>query len=223
MDAEPVEQVDDVRGKANADAHVGEGVLEDEVPADDPGDEFAERGVGVGVGRAGDGDHAREFGVAEAGEAADDGDQDKRERKCGTRARPAGDGTDVPVKALDDEVDDGGLIPGAGGCRVAADGGADDGEDARADDGSDTERGERDGTEGLFKRVLRGFGVGDQLVDRFGGEDLAGQGCGPRRVGWCGVDSMRKQNGRSLSSARCGLSKDTLLSFIAWTDRVLPS
>ncbi len=69
MDAEPVQQIDDVRGEADADAHVGEGVFEDEVPADDPGDEFAERGVGVGVGGAGDGDHAGELGVAEAGEA----------------------------------------------------------------------------------------------------------------------------------------------------------
>jgi len=32
-----VEEVDDVSGEADADAHVGEGVLEDEVPADDPG------------------------------------------------------------------------------------------------------------------------------------------------------------------------------------------
>ena len=37
MQAEPVEQVDDVRGKADTDAHVGEGVFEDQVPADDPG------------------------------------------------------------------------------------------------------------------------------------------------------------------------------------------
>ncbi len=50
VDPEPVEQIDDVSGEADGDAHVGEGVLEDEVPADDPRDELAEGGVGVGVG-----------------------------------------------------------------------------------------------------------------------------------------------------------------------------
>ena len=84
VDAEPVEEVDDVRGEADGDAHVGEGVLEDEVPADDPGDELAEGGVGVGVGRAGDGDHAGEFGVAEAGEAR------RRMRRARARGRGRG-------------------------------------------------------------------------------------------------------------------------------------
>ncbi len=95
VDAEPVEQIDDVRGEADGDAHVGEGVLEDEVPADDPGDEFAEGGVGVGVGGAGDGDHAGEFGITEAGEAADDGDEDERESEGGACAGAAGDGAEV--------------------------------------------------------------------------------------------------------------------------------
>ena len=80
--SEPVEQVDDVGGESDADGHVGDGVFEDEVPADDPRDEFAHRGVGVGVGGAGDGDHGGEFGIAEAGEAADDGDQDQRDGRA---------------------------------------------------------------------------------------------------------------------------------------------
>ena len=86
MDAEPLEQRLDVRGEANADAHVGEGVFEDQVPADDPCDQFAERGVGVGIGRAGDGNHRGEFGVAEAGKDADDGNKDERE--CERRPAP---------------------------------------------------------------------------------------------------------------------------------------
>ena len=46
-----------------------------EVPADDPGQQFAERGVGVGVGAAGDRRHRGELGVAEGGQnAADAGD-----------------------------------------------------------------------------------------------------------------------------------------------------
>ena len=43
---------------------------ENQIPADDPGENFAERGVGVGVGAAGDGRHRREFGVAQGGERA---------------------------------------------------------------------------------------------------------------------------------------------------------
>ena len=82
MDAEPVHQIDDVCGEADADAHVAEGVFEDQVPADDPGHELAESGVGIGVRRAGDGDHGGDFGVAEAGEGANDGDK--------TRARARG-------------------------------------------------------------------------------------------------------------------------------------
>ena len=91
VDAEPVKEVYDVGGEADGDAHVGEGVLEDEVPADDPGDELAESGVGVGIGGAGDGDHAGEFGITEAGEGADDGDQDEREGQGGACAGAASD------------------------------------------------------------------------------------------------------------------------------------
>ncbi len=72
VQAEPVQQVDHVGGKAHADGHVGAGVFEDQIPADDPGDELAQGGVGVGIGRAGNGNHGREFGVAEAGERADE-------------------------------------------------------------------------------------------------------------------------------------------------------
>src|SRR5206468_32160 len=63
MDAEPVQQVDEVLRKADADGHVADGVLENEIPADDPGDEFAHGGVGVRVGAARDGNHGGKFGV----------------------------------------------------------------------------------------------------------------------------------------------------------------
>ena len=102
LDAEPVQQVYHVRGETDGDAHVAEGVFEDEVPADDPGDELAEGGVGVGVGGAGDGNHAAEFRVAEAGKAADDGDQNHGECKRGTGTGAAGNRA-----VMQDEVDDG--------------------------------------------------------------------------------------------------------------------
>ncbi len=158
-------------GEADGDAHVGEGVLEDEVPADDPGDELAHDGVGVGVGGAGDGDHAGELGVTEAGETTDDGDEDEGDGEGGTCAGAAGDGA-----VVEEEVDDGRALPVGDLGRIAADGGADDGEDARADDDADAEGGEGDGAEGFFEGVLGALGVGDELVDGLGGEDLAGQG-----------------------------------------------
>ena len=123
-------------GETDRDTHIGESVLEDEVPADDPGDELAERGVGVGVGRAGDGDHTGQLGVAKAGEAADDGDQHHRERQRGAGAGAAAEAGEVVVQRADDEVDHRGFgqLVRRG---AATDRGADDGEDARPDDGAD--------------------------------------------------------------------------------------
>ena len=136
--------------KPDAHAHVAEGVLENEVPADDPRDQFAHGGVGVGVGRAGDGNHRRELGIAEAGERADDGDQHQRKRQRRTRAGPPGHGG-VQDEVVDERrVLDRGRVEVLPGHRRA-----DDGEDARSDDCANAEGGERPRPEGLFQRVLR--------------------------------------------------------------------
>ena len=163
--------------KPYAHAHVGAGVLEDEVPADDPGDELAEGGVGVGVGGAGDGDHAGELGVAEAGEGADDGDEDERDGEGRAGAGAAGEG-----RMMDEVVGYGRVEKGGGVELFASDGGADDRENSRPDDGADAEGGEGDGAEGLLKGVLGALGGVDQLVDGFSGEDLSGQRLGSSAV-----------------------------------------
>ena len=64
------------------------GILEDQVPADDPGDELAHRGVRIGVRAAGDRDHRGEFGVAKPGEGTanachHEGDRDRWARAIG--------------------------------------------------------------------------------------------------------------------------------------------
>ena len=165
-------------GEADADAHVGEGVFEDEVPADDPGDEFAEGGVGVGVGRSGDGNHGREFGVAEAGEDADDGDEDQREGEGGSGAGAAGHG------GVGDEVVDQGGVADFGSVKLlSGHGGADDGEDAGADDGTDAERGERPGTERLFERVLGLFRSRISLSMDLRASSWLGRAVSPRSFG----------------------------------------
>ena len=137
-------------GEAYGDAHVGEGVFEDEIPADDPGDELAEGGVGVGVGGAGDGDHAGKLGITEAGEAADERDEDQREGEGGAGSGTACNGAEMAVEGAEDEIDDGGLGPGDGLGGIAADGRADGGEDAGTDDGADAESGEGYGPQGFF-------------------------------------------------------------------------
>jgi hypothetical protein len=76
---------------------------------------------------------------------------------------------------MDEVVGDGRVQDGGGIELLAGDGGADDGKDSRADDGSDAESGERDGAKGLREGVLGPLRFGDQLVDGFSGEDLAGQ------------------------------------------------
>ena len=50
MDPEPVHQATAWPANPTRDRHVGEGVFKDQVPADDPRDQLAKRGVGVGVG-----------------------------------------------------------------------------------------------------------------------------------------------------------------------------
>ena len=77
---------------------------------------------------------------------------------------------------VQNEIDDRRALPVRELGGIAADGRSDDREDARADDDADTEGGKRDGAEGLLKSVLRALGVGDELIDGLGSEDLAGQG-----------------------------------------------
>ena len=81
-----------------------EAVLEDQVPADDPGHELAERGVGVRVGAAGDRDHRRQLGVGEGREHAGDAGEGEREddRRPGLADRLADDDEDP---GADDRAD----------------------------------------------------------------------------------------------------------------------
>ena len=148
-------------GETDGDAHVGEGVLEDKVPANDPCDELAHGGVGVGVSGAGDGDHACEFRIAEAGERADDGDQDERESDGWASAGSARDGPAGVMQQAEDEVDDGRICPFGQRGRITANGNADDGEDTRADDSANAESGERDGAKRFAQGAIGPLRFGD--------------------------------------------------------------
>ena len=76
--AHHLERLVEVLAPRDRDRRRADGVLEHEVPADDPGHQLAHRRVRIGVGAAGDRDHRRELGVAEAGEgAAEAGDHER--------------------------------------------------------------------------------------------------------------------------------------------------
>ena len=55
-----------------ATAMLPDGVFDDQIPADNPRDQLAHRGVGVGVSRTRDGNSRCKFGVAKRGKGAGD-------------------------------------------------------------------------------------------------------------------------------------------------------
>ena len=76
VDADLADGALEVGGPARGHGRAGHAVFEDEVPADDPGEQFTERGVGIGVGRSCYRHHGSKFRIAErrkdAGDARDD-------------------------------------------------------------------------------------------------------------------------------------------------------
>ena len=50
--------------------NIPDGIFHDQVPADDPGDQLPEAGIGIGIGAAADGDPGSEPGITHGGEAA---------------------------------------------------------------------------------------------------------------------------------------------------------
>jgi hypothetical protein len=109
------EQLPEVARPADRHADVPHRVLDDQVPPDDPGHQFAQRGVGIGICRPADRHHGGELRVAERGESAGDGREQEREHDGGSRAQADA---------------------------VAYDGGPGGGEDPRADGGADAKRGQ---------------------------------------------------------------------------------
>src|ERR1700678_2873328 len=70
-------------------------------------------------------------------------------------------------------------VQNRGGIKLfACDGRADHGKDSRTDHRTDAERGKRPGSEGFLQTVLGKLRVADQLVDRFGREQLLSQRLG---------------------------------------------
>src|SRR5690606_8262473 len=82
-----------------------EAELQQQVPPDDPREQLAERGEGVGVGRAGRRHRGRELGVAEGGERRDDRADDERQRDRGPGVLPRLDPGEGEDAGSDDDPD----------------------------------------------------------------------------------------------------------------------
>ena len=150
MPAEPLKGRRHLRGESDAHRHVADGVFEDQVPADDPGDELAHGCVSVGVGAARDRNHRRQLRITETGEGADDGDQDQRNRQRWSRS-----GAPQRSRMMHDVVGKRGVQDGRGIELLPGDRSADDGKDAGADHGADAQCGQRPRAERLLQPMFR--------------------------------------------------------------------
>src|SRR5271157_5906731 len=68
VDAKVLQEADEVTAPTGGNGGRTESVFQDEVPADDPGEEFAQGRVAVGVSRPRDGNQRGKFGIAQSGE-----------------------------------------------------------------------------------------------------------------------------------------------------------
>ena len=105
LPAEAGQDALEVAAPPDRDGHGPDRVLEDEVPADRPGDDLAERRVGVGVRAAGDRDHRRELGVAESREGAGEPGRHVGDRDRGPRLVRGGGAGEHEDAGPDDRAD----------------------------------------------------------------------------------------------------------------------
>ena len=100
MEPEAGENALKIAAPAHRHRHRADGIFEDEIPADHPREDFAERGVGIGVGAARDGNHRRQLGITQRRERTHYRNQYQRKRQCRARA-----GTSRRGGMVDDEVE----------------------------------------------------------------------------------------------------------------------
>ena len=105
IDAEVMEEFNGVAGPSDGDCGRGEQVFQNKVPANDPGEEFSEAGVGVGVGATGGGNHGSVLGVAEAGEETADARDGEGENEGGSGVICGGGAGEHEDSSADDGAD----------------------------------------------------------------------------------------------------------------------
>ena len=70
LDLENIEQLDEVVGPAGRNRARTHGIFQREVPADDPGEQLTQRGIGIGVSAARQRNHRGKFRVAKPRKSA---------------------------------------------------------------------------------------------------------------------------------------------------------
>ena len=131
VDAESADEFGEITRPADGHRDIGDAIFEHQVPADDPGDQLAEGGVGICVSTSRDRDHGRELGIAKRREPAGHGGQPERK---------------------DDRR------PGPRPYEISGRGGADHGKDPGTDDRADPEQNKIPGPERFFQTFVRVVG-----------------------------------------------------------------
>ena len=81
FDIENIQQLDEVIGPSRRHGAGAHGVFEREVPADDPGEDFAERRISIGVSAARERNHGRKLRIAQSCEGAAQAGENEREHQ----------------------------------------------------------------------------------------------------------------------------------------------
>ena len=102
IDAEVVEEFDSVARPSDGDGGGGEEVFQDKVPTDDPGQEFTETSIGIGIGAAGGGNHGGVFGVTEAGKETANARDSEGENEGGSSVVCGGGASEHKDSSADD-------------------------------------------------------------------------------------------------------------------------
>ena len=71
------QQADKIAGPANRNGGGAHGVFQNEIPADDPGEDLTDRGISIYIGASGCRYHRRQFGIAQTDEGAGNAGENK--------------------------------------------------------------------------------------------------------------------------------------------------
>ena len=131
----------EILGPRNGHRNITDRVFKNQIPTDDPGDELAERGVGVGISGARDGNHRCKLGIAQRRKAAGDRHQHKRndQRRAGAQMRA------ITRRRRPDQ-----------------------GENARPNNCADAEKGKMHRTQSPLQPLFRAFCITQKSVERLG-------------------------------------------------------
>ena len=78
MPSEPIQHIDQVSSETDTHCHVADRIFQDQIPADDPGNQLAHSGIRVRVRAARDRNHGSQFRVTQSGEGTNGRNQNQR-------------------------------------------------------------------------------------------------------------------------------------------------